>query len=255
MPNSRKLRIAFVVVSLLMLGGCAHNPSNPDPYEKTNRSVYKFNDFLDRTILKPFSGKYSHFLPRPVREGISNFFSNVAYPGVILNDFLQGKIGQGLGDAARMGVNTTVGIAGIFDPATKWGLHEHSNDFGITLGKWGAGPGPYLVLPFFGPSTFRDAPKIPVGMVTNVLFWVSIPPVLEYTADVLEAAEDRANVAGAMNFRDIAAIDPYVFTRDAYLQLRHTRIYGQPRPVSESFYDEVALTTRPQTRPTTKTSR
>src|ERR1041385_2547402 len=249
MLHVRRLLIATFAAPLLILVGCAQNPANPDPFEKTNRSVYKFNDFLDRTILKPFSGKYSHFLPQPVRNGISNFFSNVASPGVILNDFLQGHITQGLDDSARMAVNTTIGVAGIFDPASRMGFQQHSNDFGITLGKWGAGPGPYLVLPFFGPSTFRDVPKIPVGMVTNVLFWVSIPTVVEYTADVLEAAEDRANIEGVMNFRDIAAIDPYVFTRDAYLQLRHIRIYGQPKPVSESFYDEAGPATQPTTQP------
>jgi phospholipid-binding lipoprotein MlaA len=255
MYKFRKLSVVIFAPAFLTLVGCAHDPKNPDPYEKTNRSVYKFNDLLDRTILKPFSGKYSHFLPPSVRTGISNVFSNLAYPGVILNDFLQGKVGQGLGDAARMGVNSTVGIAGVFDPASKWGLHEHSNDFGITLGKWGAGPGPYLVLPFFGPSTFRDAPKIPVGMVTNVMYWVSVPLPVEIATDAIGAAEDRASAEGVMNFRDIAAIDPYIFTRDAYLQLRHTRIYGQPRPVSESFYDEVAPATKPASRPTTQSAR
>src|SRR4030095_16924642 len=136
------------------------------PCEKFNRCVYKFNNTLDKFILKPASDVYVKVIPQPARTGVTNFFDNLGLPNTILNDLLQGKLGPALGATVRSAVNTTVGIGGVFDPATNWRLPYHDNDFGVTLGKWGAGPGPYLVLPLYGPSTFRDVPKIPVKIYT-----------------------------------------------------------------------------------------
>src|SRR5688572_10597784 len=134
-------------------GGCAKNPKNPDPFQKLNRFIYKVNNGLDKIILKPVSDVYVKVIPQPIRKGLGNFFDNVGYGNVIVNDLLQGHFKQALGGTARMAVNTTVGVGGVFDVATKWNLPAHQNDFGITLGKWGAGPGPYLVIPLLGPST------------------------------------------------------------------------------------------------------
>src|SRR6266513_2880657 len=157
------LALAIVLIG----GGCAHNPKNPDPFHKVNRFFYKVNDGLDKILLKPAMDVYTKVVPKPVRHGLGNFFDNLGYGNVILNDMLQGHIKDGFAGMGRMAVNTTVGVGGVFDVATKWNLPSHSNDFGITLGKWGAGPGPYLVLPLYGPSTFRDVPRIPVGMYTT----------------------------------------------------------------------------------------
>jgi phospholipid-binding lipoprotein MlaA len=253
-------KVALPLLALLLLGGgCAQNPRNPDPLEKCNRFFYKVNDGLDKIILKPASDVYVKVVPKPVRRGLGNFFDNLGYGNVILNDFLQGHVKEGFGSAGRMAVNSTVGVGGVFDVATKWKLPGHSNDFGITLGKWGAGPGPYLVLPLYGPSTFRDVPRIPVGMYTNVLHYVDLPDYASIPLDVLNLAEDRSQANSAIKFRDEAAIDPYIFMREAYLQYRRIKIYGAdrvPPAVEPGFYDEDEMpttraTTRPTSRPTT----
>ncbi|HEV8607827.1 MAG TPA: VacJ family lipoprotein [Tepidisphaeraceae bacterium] len=253
MPSRIFWRVAVLCLAFaffILCGGCAHNPKNPDPFEKCNRFIYKVNDGLDKILLKPASDFYTKVVPKPVRHGLGNFFDNLSYGNVILNDFLQGHIKDGLASTVRMGVNSTVGVAGVFDVATKWNLPGHSNDFGITIGKWGGGPGPYLVLPLYGPSTFRDVPRIPVGMYTNVLHYVDLPDYVSIPLDVLNLAEDRARANAAINFRDDAAIDPYIFMREAYLQYRRIKIYGAPPPVEPGFYDEdEGPTTRPSTRP------
>ena len=245
-------KVALSLSAILLLGGgCAQNPKNPDPFEKCNRFFYKVNDGLDKVLLKPASDVYTKVVPQPVRHGLGNFFDNLGYGNVILNDFLQGHIKQGFGSAGRMAVNSTVGVAGVFDVAAKWKLPAHSNDFGITLGKWGAGPGPYLVLPLYGPSTFRDVPRIPVGMYTNVLHYVDLPDAVSIPLDVLNVAEDRSRANAAIKFRDEAAIDPYIFMREAYLQFRRIKIYGETRAtqtMEPGFYDEDE---GPTTRPTT----
>jgi phospholipid-binding lipoprotein MlaA len=247
-------KVAAPCLALLLLGGgCAQNPKNPDPFEKCNRFFYRVNDGLDKILLKPASDVYTKVVPKPVRHGLGNFFDNLSYGNVIVNDLLQGHIKDGVAGVGRMAVNSTVGVAGVFDVATKWNLPSHSNDFGITLGKWGAGPGPYLVLPLYGPSTFRDVPRIPVGMYTNVLHWVDLPDSVSIPMDVLNLAEDRSRANAAIKFRDEAAIDPYIFMREAYLQYRRIKIYGADRtpPTMEpGFYDEDEMpTTRPTTRP------
>src|SRR2546421_3151388 len=250
-------KVAVPALALLLLGGgCAQHPKNPDPFEKCNRFFYKVNDGLDKVLLKPASDVYTKVIPRPVRHGLGNFFDNLGYGNVILNDFLQGHIKDGFGSAGRMAVNSTVGVAGVFDVATKWKLPAHSNDFGITLGKWGAGPGPYLVLPLYGPSTFRDVPRIPVGMYTNVLHYVNLPDTVSIPMDVLNVAEDRSRAEGAIKFRDEAAIDPYIFMREAYLQFRRIKIYGAgrtPPTMGPGVYDEEeGPTKKATTRPTTE---
>jgi len=256
MQRSIVWKVAVPCLALLLLsGGCAQNPKNPDPFEKCNRFFYKVNDGLDKILLKPASDVYTKVVPKPIRHGLGNFFDNLGYGNVILNDLLQGHIKNSVAGVGRMAVNSTVGVAGVFDVATKWNLPGHSNDFGITLGKWGAGPGPYLVLPLYGPSTFRDVPRIPVGMYTNVLHWVDLPDSVSIPMDVLNLAEDRSRADAAIKFRDEAAIDPYIFMREAYLQFRRIKIYGAdrvPPTVEPGFYDDDEMpTTRPTTRPTT----
>ncbi len=171
MPFRQFIAAALLAVGAVSLcGGCAGNPSNPDPWEKANRFIYNVNDGFDRAALKPAADAYVKVVPQPIRQGIGNGFDNLVYLNVIINDFLQAKWGQGLGDSGRMAANSIVGIGGIFDVATKWGLPAHQNDFGITLGKWGVKPGPYLVLPLFGPSSLRDVSGLLVEYVATPTF-------------------------------------------------------------------------------------
>ena len=230
---------ALVVLGLALgLGGCASSPTGegtPDPLEPINKPVYRFNDRLDKAILEPVANAYIRVTPQPVRTGVSNFFDNIAYPNVILNDVLQGKAKQGVVDTWRFIFNSTVGILGIFDVATHLGLESHNEDFGQTLGYWGAGSGAYLVLPLIGPNTVRDAPGLAVGAVTNGLFYVGTAAIT-IPLSVLGVIDLRARAADAIRLRDQAAVDPYVFTREAYLQRRTFLIYDGNPPLSE--YEE-----------------
>jgi phospholipid-binding lipoprotein MlaA len=231
-------RILCAGWALILLSGCAGAGGNIDPWEKTNRAFYNFDDGLDRVLLKPVSDFYVKVVPEPIRSGLGNGFANLGYGNVILNDLLQAKLKQGLGDTGRMAVNSTIGIAGIFDVASRWGLPSHPNDFGITLGKWGAQPGPYLVLPLLGPTTVRDAPGILVANLTNPVTWVNPPLYVTAPMGTVQAMDTRSRFESALRFRNAAAIDPYVFTRNAYLQYRDNLIHEGKKPVDQSLYEE-----------------
>jgi len=238
--------------ALGLLGACASDQKNPDPWEKTNRVFYKVDDAMDKWALKPAADAYVKVVPKPVRTGLGNGFDNLGYFNVIVNDFLQGKWEQGWSDAGRMGINSSLGIAGIFDVAGPWGFSSHENDFGLTLGQWGCKPGPYLVLPLFGPSTVRDSTGIGVEFATDPTtyipanFWKVFLPLYS-----VEAIDTRARAEREIRFRNAAAIDPYVFTRDAYLQYRQAQLTGattKPATTGPSIYDE---DTEPTTTPAT----
>ena len=244
----------LTLYTLMLAGGCA--TKGVDPYEKTNRFFYGVNDGLDHLIVKPVSDLYVKIIPSPVRTGLGNAFGNLGYGNVIFNDYLQGKLHQGFSDLCRMAVNSTVGVAGIFDVATAWKIPAHQNDFGITLAHWGSKPGPYLVLPVLGPSTFRDAPGWGVALATNPLTYVDAP--WEATVPVSATAFIDARSRGEVfiRFRNEAAIDPYVFTRDAYLQYRNNLINEGHPPPDQNLYDidDNNPTTQPSTQPTTQIS-
>jgi len=237
-----------------LLGGCAAGPNPIDPYEKTNRSLYNFNEGLDRFVLKPMADFYVGVFPRPIRIGLGNAFDNLVYGNVIFNDFLQGKWGQGWGDFGRFAVNSTVGIGGIFDVATGWHLPAHENDFGITLAKWGAKPGAYLVLPLFGPSSVRDAPGLGVKVLTNPITWIAAPWAATIPLAVSDIVDLRSRGGVLVNFRNEAALDPYVFTRDAYLQYRANVTHQAATQPDESLYDvdDTTAATAPATQPAKK---
>lgn len=220
----------------LMLGGCATNGVRSDPLEPLNRTVYKFNDTVDKAVLKPVAKGYKAAVPVPVRTGVGNFFSNLNDVVVTANDLLQFKLGQAASDFSRIIVNTTFGVLGIFDVASKWGLEKHNEDFGQTLGRWGIGPGPYLVLPLLGPSDFRDT----IGIVADS----HVDPVWN-TSDVatrnslvgLDAVDTRARLLDTESILEEAAIDRYAFIRDAYLQRRQSLVYDG-RPPREDLEDD-----------------
>lgn len=223
------------------LGGCASIPQDQrdpdDALEIINRPVYDFNEGLDRMALKPVTSAYTSHVPEGVRTGVSHFYDNIQYLNTVLNSFLQGKIGQGVSDLARFGINSTVGVLGIFDVATPLGLEQHREDFGQTLAVWQAGDGAYVVYPVLGPSSVRDTGGIAVNLLTNPILY-AVPPVA-IPLGILEVVDLRARNEGFVRFRDVAAgnLDPYAFTRESYLQHRQSEIYdgNPPRPKFELF--------------------
>lgn len=228
--------IALLLLSLL-LGGCAtvDGPKDPrDPLEGYNRAMYQFNDDFDRSLFKPLAEGYQNVVPKPVNTGISNFFSNLGDVLVLINDLLQFKFEQGLSDLGRISWNTTVGLFGFIDVATPMGMPKHNEDFGQTLGYWGVGSGPYIVLPFLGPSSLRDG----TGLVVD---WQADPlnEVEGYDSRVglmtLKAVDTRASLLRATSIIDNASLDPYAFMRDSYLQRRQSQVYDGNPPVEDEF--------------------
>ncbi len=211
--------------------GNAGQPS--DPWQGMNRKIFAFNDAMDRWVLKPVAKGYAKITPRLVRRGISNFFSNLSYPIVIVNDFLQGKFANGASDTGRFVMNTTLGLGGLFDPAAGAGLQLHDEDFGQTFAKWGAGSGPFLVLPFLGPSDVRDGLGSAVGIYAQPIRYLIDDERTRYGLTALNFIEIRASLLDA---EQLISGDRYTFMRDAYLQRREYLIKdGQ---VTDQFLDE-----------------
>jgi phospholipid-binding lipoprotein MlaA len=217
----------FYALAFLLLVGCAAAPAKRDPrdpWERMNRATYTFNDHLDRSIARPIASAYHKVTPHAVQTGVSNFVDNFSYPVTILNGLLQGKFKQAAQDTGRLLVNTTVGIGGLFDPASKMGLDKNDEDFGITLGKWGIPPGPYLVIPFLGFSSVRDG----VGRIGN--FYAN-PATYIKSSGVswglwgVQLLDTRARLLGTDQILN-EVYDPYAFTRNAYLQRRQYQVTG-----------------------------
>jgi len=238
-----RIEIFILTICLaLFFSGCASTGpygETYDPIEKPNRGIYKFNDVLDKVVIKPLADGYVKITPEPIQGSVSNFFDNAAYPGTILSDFLQGKGRQGAHDTGRFLVNSTLGLAGLFDVATGMGLKEHDEDFGQTLGVWGATQGAYLVIPVMGPNTVRDVPDLAVSTATNGLFWAGffVSAAVSIPVGVLSVIDQRARADNAIRFVNEMALDPYLFTRDAWTQRRTYLIYDGDPPASD-FEDE-----------------
>jgi phospholipid-binding lipoprotein MlaA len=221
---------ALMLVTVTCLDGCATTGASddPDPNEPANRDVFAFNQGLDRNVLRPVAEGYVADVPAPVRSCVSNVFSNLGDIFTSANQLLQGEPGKAVSDISRFGINTTVGVLGCFDPASSMGLEKHKRDFGETLALWGAPPGPFVVLPLFGPSTVRDA----IGLVPG---WL-LDPVGHITSGAATVAavgtrtvSTRSSLLKESDLVDQAALDPYLFTRDAYLAHRAYEIRdGQP---------------------------
>ena len=221
-----------LVVLVVGVSGCASTNGDErdprDPWEGVNRGVYRFNETFDEYLARPVARTYVQVLHQEIRARIGNFFSNLQDPLIGVNNFLQGKLEDGVNDWARFAFNSTFGLLGIHDVASEWGLEKHNEDFGQTFGRWGAGPGPYLVLPILGSSTLRD------GAGTGVDIWLDpmgeIRPInLRNSLIVLRATDLRAGLLEASRILEEAALDKYVFQREAYLQRRRSLIYdGRP---------------------------
>jgi len=233
---TRLLAGCFVAWSL---AGCA-TPQKPDPLEPVNRKIYAFNDTVDRAVLKPVATVYKDNVPQPVRTGVTNFFGNVKDVWSAVNLFLQGRVGDGFSDLMRFGTNTVFGVFGVFDVATDLGMPKHGEDLGQTLGRWGVGPGAYLVLPFFGPSTVRDVTDLPFDLQASPTGFVDRIPVRN-SLTATGIVNTRANLLSAGDLMDEIALDKYVFLRDAYLQRRLSLVYdGHPPAQPEDSFDDDA---------------
>ncbi len=224
-----KLKQALVIFFATVLVGCASipagvAPSPNDPWESFNRSIFDFNEGLDAYVLKPVVSGYRFVLPEFVREGIYNFFSNYNDIYTALNNLLQGNPSYAFNDLMRVVVNTTFGLGGFIDMATPGGLEKHKEDWGQTFGVWGIPSGPYVVLPFFGPSSVRDAFGTTADLETDYLFKY-IPNVgLRNSITGLRVINARNTYYEAGDLLDGAAIDKYSFMRDAYIQRRQYQI-------------------------------
>lgn len=193
-------------------------PADPDPLEGFNRAMYSFNETVDTYVAEPITDVYRWAFPQFVQTGVSNFYANMRGIGVMLNDFLQAKFKQGASDTGRFALNTTIGLAGLIDVAGYVGLEQHDEDFGQTLAVWGVPSGPYLVLPFVGPGTVREIPGSIVDAAVHPATYLPVG----FAA--VGALNRRANAEESLKFIDEAALDPYVFTRESYLQFREHQI-------------------------------
>ena len=227
--RARPLLAAFVLILAGAVSGCAHTSNNPrDPLESFNRGVYTFNDTLDNVILKPVAIGYRTVLPQFARTGVRNFFSNLDDVTVIINSLLQFKLPQALSDTGRFVINSTVGVLGFVDVATHLGLEKHNEDFGQTLGYWGIGSGPYLVLPLLGPSSFRDGIGRLGDMYTDLVWYID-RDTTRYIMLGTRVVSNREALLDSEKILDAAAIDRYAFIRDAYLQRRRNLVHdGNP---------------------------
>lgn len=234
--HSPKRPFAWVgaALALVVAQGCATAPGgNPsDPFESLNRSVFSFNDSLDRAVIKPVAIVYRDVTPSPVRTGVTNFFGNLKDVWSVVNNGLQGK-GEHAGDSlGRVMINTVFGLGGLLDMAGEANIPKHTEDFGQTLGVWGVPAGPYLVLPVLGPSTVRDTAALIVDTQADVVSTTGNIPVRN-TLQVTRAVNVRANLLKAGNLLDEAALDRYTFAREVHLQRRRSLI--RPNDQEERF--------------------
>ncbi len=246
--NKVKISNALLVSAALFVSGCASTEENVkqadavapvvkataevvqhDPYEGFNRSMYDFNMTVDKNLLKPVANGYKSVTPVFVQSRVSNFFTNLKGINVVINDLLQGKFRQSASDAGRFTTNSTIGLLGLFDVASDFGFENNVEDFGQTLAVWGVEQGPYLVLPLFGPTTLRDGTAVVFDKAAN-------PGTYLPGTGIVEGISDRANAEGALNFIDEAALDPYVFMRESFLQYRTSLV--NDGKTDSSAYDE-----------------
>jgi phospholipid-binding lipoprotein MlaA len=235
---------AILVLLALACAGCASLPSGKpdprDPWERFNRASFKLNDALDRAVLRPVTRAYVKVTPRFIRTGVSNVFDNLETVTTIVNDALQGKMRDAGRDSARLVLNSTLGLGGLFDPATAAGFEKNDEDFGQTLGKWGVGSGPYLMIPFMGPSTVRDALARVPDTFTDPTHYLEDDST-RYLITAVEVVDLRA---GLLDLDDDLAqsFDRYAFVRNAWMQRREYKVkdgdVAAPEFDEEEFLNE-----------------
>jgi phospholipid-binding lipoprotein MlaA len=238
---SRSRRVSLLPLCLLLLCGCATLPPGSkrdarDPWERMNRATYTFNDKFDHAIAQPVARGYRKVTPHFMQTGVRNFMDNLNYPITMVNDLLQGQFKPFLNDFSRLLLNTTIGLGGLLDPATAAGLDKNDRDFGQTFGKWGISKGPYVVLPFLGPSDVRDG----IGRLGNVYatprhylfnsYW-------DWGLYLVDAVDARARLLDATKLLE-SAYDPYAFLRNAYLQNRDFKVHGDQSHTQEQDQED-----------------
>lgn len=226
-----------LVSTSVLLGACSSSPrvansdstsesnaaiaeqkeSNPDPWEGFNRAMFGFNLKLDRWVLKPAAKSYDFIAPKPVKQSVGNFFSNIGEVPNVINDVFQWKWKRAGIDTSRFVINSTVGVVGLFDVASKMGLEESTGeDGGQTLARWGVNSGPYVVLPFLGSTTLRDGAMLPVDYFLDPVSYIT-PELPRYSASGTRIIHNRAEL---LSVEDLASGDLYIFVRDGFLQRR-----------------------------------
>ncbi|SAK98743.1 MlaA family lipoprotein [Caballeronia ptereochthonis] len=225
--QAKGMRRAITIACVVALAGCATvtTPTKGDPFESYNRTMFTINDKIDQYALKPVAKGYVFVVPEPVRNSVTNFFSNIGDVYIAANNLLQLKIADGVSDIMRVAINTVFGVGGLFDVATIAKLPKHAGDFGLTLGHYGVPSGPYVVLPLLGPSTVRDTSGLVVDYFGNPLTYVS-PDSVSWALYGVNLINTRANLLGASDVLADAALDKYSFVRNAYLQRRQYLISG-----------------------------
>jgi phospholipid-binding lipoprotein MlaA len=216
----------------LLLGACATTGTGDprDPYEGFNRGVYSFNQAVDKAVFDPLGKLYQAITPGIVDKGVTNFFSNLGDIAVVVNDLLQFKINQALSDASRFIFNSTIGLLGFFDVSSHMSLPKHDEDFGQTLATWGIGSGPYLIVPFFGPATVRDATGLVVDAgVLNPVFYID-DDALKASLLSLNYIDFKADLLSAKKLIKDASIDEYEFVKNAYFEKRDSLIQDRETP-------------------------
>jgi phospholipid-binding lipoprotein MlaA len=236
MHFSLSIRRLGLMASTLALAACATPmPRTDDPLQNFNRKVYAFNDFADRAAIRPVAVGYRKITNETTRRLFSNFFANIESPITIVNDVLQANVKEAAKASSRLIINSTIGVVGLFDPASELGIQASATDFGVTLAKWGVPEGPYLVLPLYGSTTFRDLGKIPVdGYYLDPLtiyarnhdfnFHAEYAPTLLYLITLRSTGIDAEGLLEGV-------YDPYIFYRDAYRQRRLYQIYRGNPPI------------------------
>lgn len=235
LPLISLLKKITLIITLSILSACASVPGGPtkgDPFESYNRAMFSFNEGLDEYFLKPVAEGYDAVLPSPVKTGVSNFFSNLGDIFVIINDILQFKFKQAVSDTSRFIFNSTLGLYGLIDISTEFGLPKHKEDFGQTFATWGVGQGPYIVLPFFGSKTLRSTAGFAIESVYDPVYEIENDDVMWSTV-ALRTVDIRYRLLRASRIVDQAAVDKYSFVRDAYLQYRKNLIYDGNPPEEE----------------------
>ena len=236
----RIFRTGVLLSVAAAMGACASTAelSNPesDPWEPMNRGIYKFNNTLDRAIMRPIAIGYRWIMPTFAARGVTNFSKNLRTPSSALNNFLQGKPRQGMSDIARFIFNSTIGVAGLFDVASAAGLEEYEEDFGQTLAVWGVPDGPFVVIPLLGPFTLRDGVALPVNIYTDLLIHYDNSSVRDKLY-ILRLINLRARLLTVDRLLKDSK-DPYITIRESYLQNRIYQVYDGDPPEDDDFYDD-----------------
>jgi phospholipid-binding lipoprotein MlaA len=228
----RGMRGLFWGLCALVLAGCASAPPSPealaanDPYEQTNREMLRFNGKIDRYFVIPTVGTYFILVPEGGRRGVHNFLGNLSLPTIFVNDMLQGEMKRGSQSLARLVINSSLGLGGFFDPAAKMGIPGHGEDFGQTLAVWGAGEGPFLMLPFFGPSNPRDAAGLAIDAAIDPTNQIHFKQHLWWDAgrEYFTLLDLRSQTYQTVQGIQRSSVDYYSSLRSLYRQLRNDQI-------------------------------